>query len=149
MIPFFRIIQLFFKTLFPTFIMITLIFNSNTMLVFNLKEVMKARQIERPYSFLVKAGISPHSANNLLHSESRVFRLDHIEKLCEILHCEPNDLVAFKPNATQKLQQNHPLNKFLAKEDTFDWQQTLKTMPIAQLKEVSKLINQAKENKEE
>jgi DNA-binding Xre family transcriptional regulator len=117
------------------------------MLVFNLKAVMQARQIERPYSFLVKAGISPHSANDLLHSQTRTFRLDHIEKLCEILHCEPNDLVAFIPNSTQKLQENHALNKFIQIEESFDWQETIKTLPITQLKELSKLINQAKESK--
>jgi DNA-binding Xre family transcriptional regulator len=118
------------------------------MLVFNLKTVMQARQIERPYSFLVKAGISPHSANDLLHSQTRTFRLDHIEKLCEILHCEPNDLIAFKPNNTQKLQENHALNKFIQKEETFDWQETIKTMPITQLKEIGKFLNQAKESKD-
>lgn len=118
------------------------------MLVFNLKQVMQARQIERPYSFLVKAGFTPHTANDLLHAHSQNFSLKHIEKLCEILHCEPNDLVAFVPNKTQKLQQNHPLNNLIPMENPFQWQQTLKTMPIAQLKEVAKLINQSKENKE-
>lgn len=118
------------------------------MLVFNLKSVMQARQIERPHSFLVKAGISPHSANDLLHSQTRTFRLDHIEKLCEILHCEPNDLVAFIPDPNQKSQENHALNKFIQQEETFDWQQTIKTMPITQLKELGKWLNQAKESKD-
>lgn len=43
------------------------------MLLFNLESVVRARQVERPYSFLVKAGISPHSAITLLNSESRSF----------------------------------------------------------------------------
>ena len=119
------------------------------MLVFNLKAVMQARQIERPYSFLVKAGISPHSANDLLHSQTRSFRLDHIERLCEILHCEPNDLIAFNPDNVQKLQENHSLNKFIPKEETFDWQETIRTMPITELKEIGRIIKESKENKGE
>ena len=113
------------------------------MLIFNLEAVMKARQIERPYSFLVKAGISAHSAVTLLNSDSRSFRLDHVEILCEILHCEPNDLIAFLPNKIQKANENHPLKKFIEKEENLDWQQTLKTASIAKLKEVSMLLNQS------
>lgn len=119
------------------------------MLLFNLESVVRARQVERPYSFLVKAGISPHSAITLLNSESRSFWLNHVEILRKILHCEPNDLIIFIPNKSQKLINNHPLNKFIEKEETLDWQQTFKTIPIEQLKEVSKLINQSKEHKAE
>lgn len=118
------------------------------MLVFNLRAIMKTRQIERPYTFLVKAGISPHSANDLLNGHIRTFRLDHIEKICELLYCEPNDLLDYKPNSTQKLADDHPLNKLIPKNEEFDWQQTLKTLPLEQLKEVAKLINQSKDSKE-
>ena len=111
------------------------------MLYFNLETVMKARQIERPYSFLVKAGISPHSATTLLNAEIRSLRLDHIEIVCELLHCEPNDLIVFKPSDSQKLQKNHPLNKFIPKEQDTNWQDTIKMVPIAKLKEIAKLLN--------
>jgi DNA-binding Xre family transcriptional regulator len=116
------------------------------MLVFNLKAVMLARQIERPYSFLVKAGISPHSANDLLHSQTRTFRLDHIEKLCEILHCEPNDLLRYKPDNNNKLAETHPLNKLTAKTTDFDWNHTFKTIPLDKLKEVADFINKPKKD---
>ena len=143
-----KVFTFIFNILLSTFTILKVNLIISTMLIFNLEAVMKARQIERPYSFLVKAGISPHSAVTLLNSESRSFRLDHVEILCEILHCEPNDLIAFVPNKTQKTIENHPLKKFIEKEENLDWQQTLKTASIAQLKEVSKLINQSKENKE-
>jgi DNA-binding Xre family transcriptional regulator len=115
------------------------------MLVFNLKEILQARQIEKPYSFLVKAGFTPHIANDLIHSHSRNFSLDHIEKLCEILHCEPNDLLVYKPNVNHKVATDHPLNKLLAKNIDFNWQQTLKTLPLEQLKEVANFISQPKQ----
>ena len=66
------------------------------MLSLNLIPIFKARAIEKPYSFLVKAGLSPHSATNILNNKTHVFRLDHIELLCRVLICEPNDLLSIK-----------------------------------------------------
>lgn len=114
------------------------------MLYLNVSEICRTRQIERPYSFLVKAGISPHVASDIVNGHSRSIRLDHIEKLCEILHCEPNDLLVYKPNSNNKLVETHPLNKLIPKNMDFDWQQTLRTMPLEQLKEVAEFLNKPK-----
>jgi hypothetical protein len=43
------------------------------MLFLNVTEICKTRQIERPYSFLVKAGISPHTANDIANGYSGPF----------------------------------------------------------------------------
>ncbi len=118
------------------------------MLYFDVEAVMKARQIERPHSFLVKAGFSPHSATSLLNAEIRSLRLDHIEIVCELLHCEPNDLIVFKPNSAQKLQKNHPLNKFILKEEDVDWQEAIKTVPINKLKDMAKFLNSSDKEEE-
>ena len=117
------------------------------MILLNVTEICKARQIERPYSFLVKAGISPHTANDIVNGYSLAIRLDHIEKLCEILHCEPNDLLVYKPFINNKLAENHPLNKLIPKATDFDWKQTIKTIPLEKLKEVADFINKPKEEK--
>lgn len=119
------------------------------MLSFNIKQICKTRQIERPYTFLVKAGFSPHSATNILNSETRIFRLDHIEKLCQILHCEPNDLLVYKSSPNNPIQENHPLNKLMPKENQFNWQQTMKTIPLEKLKEIESIISNSNENKSE
>jgi len=117
------------------------------MLSLNVTEICKTRQIERPYSFLVKAGISPHTASDIVNGYSRAIRLDHIEKLCEILHCEPNDLLVYKPESTYKVAETHPLNKLIPKNTDFDWHQTLKTIPLNKLKEVAAFINKPEEDK--
>lgn len=114
------------------------------MIYFNVSEVCKTRQIERPFTFLVKAGISAHVANDILNSNSRSIRLDHIQKLCEILYCEPNDLFAYKPNDTNKLQETHPLNKLIPKQSDFNWSQTMKTIPLEQIKEIAELLKKSK-----
>ena len=108
------------------------------MLTLNLTPIFKARGIQRPFSFLVKAGISPHVANNIIQSSTRVFRLDHIELLCNILVCEPNDLLAWAPDKTKIYLADHPLNKLKAQPVDDSWQQTLAAMPFKKLKEVIK-----------
>lgn len=111
------------------------------MLSLNLKPIFQARGIERPFSFMVKAGISPSSANAILDGSTRTFRLDHIELLCKILICEPNDLLLWTPNKDQQYSNDHPLFN-LQQQDSFkDLKQTMATIPYKQLKEITKQIN--------
>lgn len=110
------------------------------MLFFSAKAIFKVRQIDKPYSYLVKAGFSPHAAAKITGAETRTLRLDHIERLCEVLHCEPNDLLVYKPNSQNRLPESHPLKRLIAKEDNLEWQETLKTMSLTQLREISKII---------
>jgi DNA-binding Xre family transcriptional regulator len=116
------------------------------MLSFNLNPIFVARQITKPYSFLVKIGIAPNTATRIINNQVRIMRLDHIELLCQHLHCEPNDLLAYKPNNLIKLSENHPLNKLITKEDDTQWQETLRTMSLSQLKEITKIITQSQSN---
>ncbi|HQW68571.1 MAG TPA: helix-turn-helix transcriptional regulator [Flavobacterium sp.] len=118
------------------------------MLAFNLQTIFKARQIDKPYSFLVKIGIAPHTATRLLNNNVRVMRLDHIELLCKNLHCEPNDLLQYKNDKNTVLPQNHPLNNLIPQQQDNQWQETLKTIPLKQLKEIASIINQSNTEKE-
>lgn len=111
------------------------------MLSFNLAPIFKARGIAKPYAFLVKAGISPHSANLILSSSTRSMRLDHLEVLCRTLVCEPNDLLLFTPNSDKPLTPDHPLNNLKQTETVKDIRETLASIPFKQLKEISKKIN--------
>jgi len=118
------------------------------MLYLNLKPIFSARGIEKPYSFLVKNGFNSNAAHRLLHSETRVVKLDHLEKLCEILLCEPTDLFQWIPENGKVNLPNNPLNKLIAaKENQSDLRKTLFGLPYQQLKEISaKMTNELKEN---
>jgi len=122
--------------------------NNNAMLTLNLNPIFKARGIERPYTFLVKAGLTPHTANVLLNSKTKVFRLDHIEKLCVILRCEPNDLLVWNPSKNEIIADDHPLTKLKQGESpSIDLRKTLLNMPYDKLKSLSsKLTEEGKEN---
>jgi len=111
------------------------------MLSINLTPIFKARGIERPYSFLVKAGFSSHTAHQIVNSHTRMFRLDHIELLCRTLVCEPNDLLEYTPEKDQILASDHPLLKLQPTDNPENVKQTFKTIPFKQLKEITKQIN--------
>jgi len=118
------------------------------MLALNLNPIFSARGIEKPYSFLVKNGFTPHAANNLLNSKTRVFRLDHIERLCEVLICEPNDLLVYKPNSDKAIAPNNPLNKLIANPETkTDLKNTLINLPYQKLKEISNELTKENHDK--
>jgi DNA-binding Xre family transcriptional regulator len=110
------------------------------MLYLDLKAVLAARQIEKPYSFLVKIGIAPHTAHKILNNNSHVMRLDNLTLICKALYCEPNDLLVYKPDTLSPIADNHPLNNLVSKEDN-NWQQHLKTMPLSKLKQITQNLN--------
>jgi DNA-binding Xre family transcriptional regulator len=112
------------------------------MLYLNLQHIFKIRQIERPYTFLVKIGIAPHTATKILSSNVYIMRLNHIEMICRALYCEPNDLLAFKQETNNPLPESHPLLNLLPSEENNNWQEQLKTMPLSKLNKISKMLNQ-------
>ena len=118
------------------------------MLSIDLTHIFKARGIDRPYTFLVKAGFTSHTAHSLLNSSTRAFKLDHIELLCKALICEPNDLLVFSPDKDQVFSADHPLLKLNQVDNSQNWRQTLATVPYKQLKEIAKQINLNDQSKE-
>ena len=118
------------------------------MLFLNLKPIFNARGIEKPYSFLVKNGFTYHAATNLLNSNTRIFRLDQIERLCEVLLCEPNDLLLWKPDSGKTIAPNNPLHKLIdTNENKTDLKNSLLNLPYQQLKEISNKLTKEIEDK--
>lgn len=112
------------------------------MLYFNLNPVFAARQITKPYTFMVSIGIAPNTAAKISKNDMHVLRLSHIELLCRELNCQPNDLLAFKDNPQKPLTANHPLLKLTPQPINNNWQQKLKTLPLEKLKQISEIIAQ-------
>ena len=108
------------------------------MLYLHLSPIFAARGIKRPYSFLIKAGFTHHAASSILHSSTRSFRLDHIEDLCRVLVCEPNDLLAWKPDQNVQYAAHNPLEKLRIYGPEPTLNETLATMPFSELKKVTK-----------
>ncbi|HMT54825.1 MAG TPA: helix-turn-helix transcriptional regulator [Saprospiraceae bacterium] len=108
------------------------------MLKLNLAPIFAARGIKYPYTFLVKSGFTYHTATNLLNSKTRSFRLDHIEDLCRILVCEPNDLLEWSPELDVHYAAKNPLEKLRVSNTELSLTETLASMPLSDLKKATK-----------
>ena len=113
------------------------------MLYFNLKPIFELRQIEKPYSFLVKIGIAPQTAHKILNDTSHVMRLDNLNLICKALYCQPNDVLSFYQDKNSPIDKNHPLTELIPSKEENDWQQQLKTLPLDKLKQISKMLNES------
>lgn len=117
------------------------------MLSLNLLPIFKARGIDKPFSYLTSAGFPSYTAHNLLNAKTVTFRLSHIDKLCSLLNCTPNDLLVWTPNRNEKLADTHPLTRLKKQNTDLNWQDTIKTIPLDQLSEIVKIINGHKNSK--
>lgn len=117
------------------------------MLTLNLTPIFTLRGIEKPFSFLVKNGFSRHAANLLINANTRTYRLDHVERLCELLVCEPNDLLLWTPDRDKKYPENLPLSKLIVKQEG-NLKETLTHMPLSELKVLTDRIVNKRDDKE-
>ncbi|MEO8068986.1 MAG: helix-turn-helix transcriptional regulator [Flavobacteriales bacterium] len=68
------------------------------MIQLNLQRLCKLKGIAKPYAFLAANGFSHHHAHSLANGAVKGLRFDHLEKLCRIYHCMPQELLDYKPN---------------------------------------------------
>ena len=55
------------------------------------------REKQTTYTLINKYGINPRTIHNLKHNKS--ITLYTLERLCQILHCQAEDIVVFVPDA--------------------------------------------------
>ena len=110
------------------------------MLTLHLEPVFRARGIQKPHNFLVKSGFSNYTANSIINGAPRALRLDHIELLCKVLFCTPNDLFMWSPAKGHDYADNYPLMKLQSDLAEEGWADTLATIPLDELKEAAKTI---------
>lgn len=110
------------------------------MLKFNFTRVFKARGIERPFTYLLKAGYSPSFANRVANNKVRQMNLEHIERLCTMLQCTPNDLLEWTPEKNTVTVQEHPLCSLQRIASDGQINRILYNIPIDRLSEIEQLI---------
>ena len=110
------------------------------MLIFNIQRVFALRGISNPYQQLVKLGISRPTAWNLLDNKVNSIQGKHLEKICEYLNCEPNDLYEWKPAKDTQSPENHPL-KALRRDDSFEqFRARIRDLPLDKIAEAEALL---------
>ncbi|MFZ1700569.1 MAG: helix-turn-helix transcriptional regulator [Pyrinomonadaceae bacterium] len=110
------------------------------MLIFNLPRVFALRGIANPYQQLVKLGISRPTAWNLLDNKVNSIQGKHLEKICEYLNCEPNDLYDWKPNKSTQNVETHPLKALRRNESGEQFRAMIRDLPLDKIAEAKTLL---------
>jgi len=67
-------------------------------IVVNLDVVLAQRKM-RMNTVAERVGITPQNLSVLKTGRAKAIRFSTLEKLCEVLDCQPGDLLAFEPQA--------------------------------------------------
>lgn len=111
------------------------------MLNYNFERIFKARAVERPFTYLRRAGFSDKFATKINQNKVRRLNLEETERLCMVLRCTPNDLYEWTPNPSDPVDENHPLNEIRKTDKILNITQTLNAVPIRHLNLIERLIN--------
>lgn len=65
-------------------------------------DVMLARRKMRSRDLAQQIGIAEQNVSLLKSGKVKGVRFDTLEKICEILDCQPGDLLEYRPEATTK-----------------------------------------------
>ena len=118
------------------------------MLYINLHPLFKARGIDKPHTFLVKAGLPSSTAHKFLSGEYRTLRLDNIELICRALHCAPHDILVWIPDSNDPLPAEHPLHSLNKQATNFNLHESFKNIPVNQLNQIADILNKLNDNKQ-
>jgi len=99
------------------------------MLTFNPRRVFALRGIENPLTFMLKHGIIRQTANNLLNQQTSMVKIEHLETICRLLNCTPNDLFEWHADANA-LAASHALNDLKRSQTVQGIKEMVKDIPL-------------------
>lgn len=98
-----------------------------------IKELMKARGVKAPLAALMKAGISQGVAQKMLNGSKKWISIAHVEKLCILLRCTPNDLYEWVPDNQAEDYPENPL-QVIRQKPAFNLEEVVKNMTLEEIK---------------
>ena len=112
------------------------------MLRYNFQRAFKAKGIEKPFSFLTKAGFSTRLAGKI--NKNKVIRMDlgTVEHLCRVLNCTPDDLMEWVPDKDTPVPADHALRLLEKPEKEIDFTSKLNAIPLGKMTDISNLIDE-------
>ena len=107
-------------------------------IVLDLLPIMNARNIQTPFTFLLKIGISNSTASKMLKGKAVQVNFDQLTKLCLNLNCTPNDIMALR---YLTVPENHAL-KVMRKLESHEEEKSVKEWmsgkSVAEVREMMK-----------
>lgn len=111
------------------------------MIRYNFNRIFKARGIEKPFTYLSKAGLSQNFATKVKNNKVARLNMSELEKLCILLRCTPNDICEWIPDKDVQLDSEHPLHKLKRSEKVIDITKMLNSIPIEYLEDIESVIS--------
>jgi DNA-binding Xre family transcriptional regulator len=103
------------------------------MLTLQINKLCVARGVKTPLTAMRKAGISQQIAFKYLQGKKKNLMIDHIEKLCMLLRCTPNDLFAWTPDDKNQDYPENPLQK-ISKQELPDLQKVIGGLSLEEVR---------------
>lgn len=110
------------------------------MLKFNFTRIFKARGIDKPFTFLVNSGYSDNFATRIVNNRVKRLDLAHIEKLCTLFQCTPNDTLEWIPDSKDIGNDKHPLISLKRSDKVVQLTQMLNAVPLDRLNDIENII---------
>jgi len=110
------------------------------MIKYNFERIFKARGIARPFSFLQKNGFSDNFASRIKNNKVARLNPQHLERLCLLLKCTPNDLMEWIPDDISVIDDAHPLNEIRRPSAEIDLVRTINSIPLGKIEEIENII---------
>ncbi len=115
-----------------------------TNLVLNIQHICAVKNIDRPFTFLRKAGFTHNTASMLANNQITSINLAHIERLCIIFNCTPNDLFDYKITQPVEQLKGNPLTAIIKNQQPVNFNELVRNLPLDKLKEIEEEIKKRK-----
>ena len=110
------------------------------MLKYNFKRIIRARALDRPFSFLRQAGFSNYLATSICRNRVKRMNLKEIERVCLAFNCTPNELMEWTPPTRLENDNTIALNKLIHSRKVVDIAQSLSFLPMDELDKIEEMI---------
>lgn len=111
------------------------------MLYLNLQAIFEAKGIDNPANYLWKNGFTRHTAHNLLYNKTEGINFKHLEQLCLVLQCTPNDLFNWQNENKLLNEEIHPLKQIKKERNKGNISQKIKAMPLSKLNDLHNFLD--------
>jgi DNA-binding Xre family transcriptional regulator len=114
------------------------------MLRFNPGRIIALRGINNALTFLMKNGFQRGTANNLLNHNNTSIKEEHLERLCSLLRCTPNDPFEWRPDSKMPVSDDHPLHSLRRSKEIRNPSEFFKELPLEKLEEAQDILDRLK-----
>ena len=81
------------------------------MIYVRINEILKEKKKKSKYWFIKNMEGGYQSLSHLMNNETISIRFETLEKMCDILECEPGDIIVRKKTIRRKVRKNEQTSK--------------------------------------